>query len=97
MDLKTALQRMEELLALMDEYYACQGSKEPFTKTDRITVLYGEIEEVLHQFEGTQVIKVGSAYGQAAPKSRYSSRLGSNWSTALGRRRSGSSVSTVSG
>ena len=65
MDLKTALQRMKKLLGLMDEYYASRKAKQDFSqeKWDRITSLYGEVEEIIHQFEGTEEIKVQNLGG----------------------------------
>ena len=59
MDLTTALTRMEEMLHLMDDYLADQGSFGQ-DRWDRITQLYGEVEEVIHRVDGTQVIKVES-------------------------------------
>ncbi len=62
MDLSTALQKMEELLSLMDEYFAKSNASQQFgrEKWDRITGPYGEVEDVIHQFDGTQSIKVDS-------------------------------------
>jgi hypothetical protein len=55
---------MEELLGLMDEYNA---NSQDFTraKWDRIAGLYGEIEDVVHQFEGIESIKVDGSMGGA--------------------------------
>jgi hypothetical protein len=51
---------MEELLALMDEYFTTGEQRGRFgqDKWDRITALYGEVEEVIHQFDGIQKIVV---------------------------------------
>jgi hypothetical protein len=60
MDLKKALGKMKELLALMDERYENERNKKdfPIKKRDQIIGLYGEIEDVIHQFEGIEEIEV---------------------------------------
>ncbi|MBX7187196.1 MAG: hypothetical protein K1Y01_18790 [Vicinamibacteria bacterium] len=65
MNLTTALQRMEELLGLMDEWNTKGNEGFGRDKWDRITALYGEIEDVIHQFEGTESIKVETLRGGA--------------------------------
>lgn len=62
MNLTTALQRMEEMLALMDDYNADYRGFSA-AKWDRLAGLYGEIEDVVHQFEGIESIKVESGGG----------------------------------
>jgi hypothetical protein len=60
MDLKMALSKLEDLLSLVDEKLAGDpGTKTPFgrEKSDRLTTLYGQVEEVIHQFDGIQLIE----------------------------------------
>ncbi len=53
---------MEEMLGLMDEYFANEKTVDRQNQ-DHLTALYGEVEEVIHRIDGTQVIKVDN-FGQ---------------------------------
>jgi hypothetical protein len=65
MSLKTALAKLTEMLSLVDLLESNpSGFGQP--NMDKLTGLYGEVEEVIHQFEGIQSILVPQ-FGGAPP------------------------------
>jgi hypothetical protein len=76
MELKTALSKMEEMLALMNEFYQNQLTQE---KRDHLVELYAQVEELIHQFEGLQTISV-PGFGKERPV--YKDYVAAGWLAA---------------
>src|SRR5262249_55455989 len=59
--LMAALAKLEEMLDIAERTIAAQGTSESKVaqqERDRFTMLYGAVEDVIHQFDGVQSIRV---------------------------------------